>query len=82
MFVILLFVLFYVVPTLTVGFFVCSLYRYIKARKANKNAPGTFSDEVMKERKISLIVSSVLAVPFIVTAVCAIALAFRPIAFM
>ena len=82
MFVILLFVLFYVVPALTVGYFVFSICRYLYAKSANKRIPGTFSDAVMKERKISLIISSVLAVPFIVAAVCAIVLSFRPIAFM
>lgn len=48
------------IPILALAFFISSLKRYLSAKKANKEAPGTFSDEVMRERKSSLIITSVL----------------------
>ena len=42
------------------GLFVSSVYRYVQAKRANKKAPGTYSDLEMKKRKLLLIVFSVL----------------------
>ena len=36
------------------------LYRFVSAKKKNKKAPGTFSDDEIKFRKISMIILSVI----------------------
>jgi hypothetical protein len=58
-------VAFIAIPILALAFFISSLKRYSSAKKANEEAPGTFSDEVMRERKSSLIISSVLIGVFV-----------------
>ena len=50
-------------------FFIRSLKRYLFAVKANKECPGTFSDEELRERKGSLIITSVLVGLFVVIVV-------------
>ncbi len=52
--------LFFGIPILTVGFFIKSLYGYIKARKTNKEIPDTFPAEEMKKRLVRLVVSSIM----------------------
>ncbi len=54
------------IPILALAFFISSLNRYLFARKANKECPGAFSDEEMRERKGSLIITSVLVGLFVV----------------
>ena len=53
------------IPILELALFISSLIRYLSGKRANKKAPGTFSDEVMKERKRSLIITSVLIGVFV-----------------
>ncbi len=48
------------------AFFIISIKRYLSARKANKESPGTFSDEELRERKSGLIITSVLVGLFVV----------------
>ena len=52
-------ILFFGIPVLLIALFVTSLYRYISAKKQNRQAPGTFPPEEIKKRKILLIVLSV-----------------------
>ncbi len=54
------------IPILTVAFFISSLKRYLFAKKANKECPGVFSDEELRERKSGLIITSVLIGLFVV----------------
>ena len=53
-------------PILTVAFFISSLKRYLFARNANKECPGAFSDEELRERRSGLIITSVLVGLFVV----------------
>lgn len=73
---------FFAIPILTVVFFIRSLIRYLSGKKANKNAPGTISDDVMRERKIMLIISSILMGLFVTVVVCLIALIPAAVAYM
>ena len=54
-------ILFFAIPGILIILFGISLYRYISAKKHNKQIPGTFSPEEIKKRKIFLIVISVIA---------------------
>ena len=54
-------IFFFAIPIILIVLFSISLYRYVSAKKQNKVAPGTFSDEEVKNRKVVLIVLSVVA---------------------
>lgn len=54
-------ILFFAIPAVFLVFFGVSLFRFISAKKQNKNSPGTFSPGEIKKRMIFLIVSAVLA---------------------
>ncbi len=53
--------LFICIPTGVFIFFIISLCRFLSARNANKLTPDAFAPEQMRERKILLIVSGVIA---------------------
>jgi len=53
--------LYYIIPAAALLFFIVSLARYRKANHQNKIAPGTYSPEQIRSRKICLIISSVIA---------------------
>ena len=55
-----IFLFFYATPITLIILLGVSIYRYVSAKKRNKAAPGTFSDEVIKERKFILIGLSIL----------------------
>ena len=75
-------ILFYSIPAAVIAFFVVSLIRYLRAKKKNRNMPGTYTDTQLKARRLCLIVSSVIA-GVLVTVVLAFAcLLFMAIAFM
>jgi Na+/H+ antiporter NhaC len=48
--------LFYAIPALAIVLFVISLVRYLRARRANKKAPGTFSKKEIQKRELTLLV--------------------------
>ena len=52
---------FYFTPIILLVLFVIFLCRYLFAKKKNKVAPGTFTDEDIEERKITLIAISIAA---------------------
>ena len=53
-------VLFWLVPISAVVFFVVSLCMYLSAKRKNKREAGSVPENVLKARKITLIVSSVV----------------------
>ncbi len=54
-------VLFYcIVPILALGIFAVTLVNYLLGRQKNKKTPGSVSADVMKMRKIWLVVASVV----------------------
>lgn len=55
-------IIFYGIPVAALLFFIVSLYRYIRAKIENRKKPGTYSSEELKNRKIQLIVSSLIVV--------------------
>ena len=61
-----LYVLFFGIPLLTLGFFGISLFRFLSAKRANKKMPGAFGAEEIKRRKLLFIVSAVTSGVFIV----------------
>ena len=73
---------FWLVPTVAVvGFFV-SLFMYFNAKKKNKSAPGTFSDEAVKVRKTWFIIFSLIAGTMLAAVVALVILLYTAVAFM
>lgn len=75
-------VLFFAVPAIWLILFGISLYRYISAKKQNKQMPGTFSPAEIKKRKVFLIVMSVVAGMILAMVIGLIAMLFMAVAFM
>ncbi len=75
-------VLYYLIPMAALAFFAGSLIAYLIAKKKNKRVPGTYSDEQMKNRKICLIVSSVIAGILAVVVLAFVGLLMMAVAFM
>ena len=53
--------IFFGIPLGLVVFFGNCLYRYVSAKRKNREAPGSFPEEEMKKRKTMMIVSAVAA---------------------
>ena len=53
-------VLLFGIPTLSLVLFFISLYRYVSAKRKNKRTPDTFSEAEMGERKMMLVIFSVV----------------------
>lgn len=73
---------FFAIPLLLIVLFGISLYRYLTAKRQNKEAPGTFSDAEMKKRKTILLVLAVIAGVLAAIVIGFIALLFMAVAFM
>lgn len=58
------------------------LYHFVSAKKKNKKAPGTFSDDDIKSRKISMIILSVILGFFVLIAIGLIILLNLAVAYM
>lgn len=52
--------MFFGLPLATLIWFVCSLLRYISARRREKNQPGSVSEFEMRSRKFNLVSSAVV----------------------
>ena len=52
-------------PIVIIWFFSESAVKYIKAKRINKKAPGTYSGKEMRKRLIYMIISSVLFAIFV-----------------
>ena len=74
--------LYYIIPAAALIFFGISLLRFCYAKLKNKRAPGTYSPEQMKSRKIFLIVASVIAGILAVVVLAFIGLLMMAVAFM
>ena len=74
--------LFFAIPAGAIAFFVASLILLTKAEKANAKNPGTFTDAQIRNRKIMLAVSSLIALVMVSVIIAYIALMFLAIAFM
>lgn len=75
-------ILFFGIPAILILLFGISLYRYLSAKKQNKEVPGSFSDSEMKKRKIMLIILSVISGVLAVIVIGFIALLFMVVAYM
>ncbi len=75
-------ILFFSIPIILIALFGISVYRYVSAKKQNKAAPGTFSDDEIKKRKIMLIVLSVITAVLAAIVIGFIVLLFMAVAFM
>lgn len=74
--------LYFVIPFAAIIFFVVSLCQYLSAKKQNKRQPGSVSPQTLKNRKILLIVSSVIAGVLVAILITFVALLFMAVAFM
>lgn len=75
-------ILFFGIPAVLLALFGVSVYRYVMAKRANKENPGTYSAEELKRRKVMLIVLAVIAGVLAVVVIGFIALLFMAVAFM
>ena len=75
-------ILFFSIPIILIALLGISVYRYVSAKKQNKAAPGTFSDDEIKKRKIMLIVLSVITAVLAAIVIGFIVLLFMAVAFM
>lgn len=75
-------ILFLVTPLVLIVFWGISLYRYLSAKKKNKQVPGTFLPEEIKNRKMIFIVLSVISAIFLAVVIGFIVLLFMAVAFM
>ena len=75
-------IFFFTIPIIFIVFFGISLYRYVSAKNQNKVAPGTFSDDEVKKRKVILIVLSVISCVFVAIVIGFIVLMFMSVAYM
>ena len=74
--------LFWIIPTgAVVGFFI-SLFMYLYAKKKNKRAPGAFSDEAVKARKIWFVIFSLIAGSMLAVLVALTILLYMAVAYM
>ena len=74
--------LFWIIPTVAVVGFFISLFMYLYAKKKNKRAPGTFSDEAVKVRKTWFIIFSLIAGTMLAAVVALTILLYMAVAFM
>lgn len=74
--------LFFGIPALALLFFGISLFRFCYAKYKNRHAPGTFSHEAIKARKIVFIVSAVIAGILAAVIIGFVILLFMAVAFM
>ena len=75
-------ILFYSIPVAVIVFFVISLICFLHAKKKNRNMPNTYTDAQLKVRRLSLIVSSVIAGVLVAVVLTFVCLVFMAIAFM
>ena len=75
-------ILFFGIPIILIILFGISLYRYLSAKKQNKEMPGSFSDSEIKKRKVMLIILSAIAGVLSVIVIGFIGLLFMAVAYM
>ncbi|MBR6708156.1 MAG: hypothetical protein IKL84_00595 [Clostridia bacterium] len=74
--------LYYLIPAAALVFFVVSLVRYLAAIRRNKLSPGTYSERQMKDRRLCLIISAVIAGIMAAVILAFIGLLMMAVAFM
>lgn len=74
--------LFFAIPTAFLVGFGISLYRYLSAKRRNKQTPGTFSPEEIKKRSTVVIVLAVTLGVLLAVVIGFIVLIYMAIAFM
>lgn len=74
--------LFFAVPIIAFIFFAGCLISFIVAKSKNKRDPGSYNDAEIKNRKILLIVASVIFGVFLTVMMVIMALLFSAVAYM
>lgn len=74
--------LFYGLPIGALAFFGISLYRFLSAKRRNRQEPGSYGPEEMKRRKTLLIAASVIAGVLLAVVIGFTLLLFMAVAFM
>lgn len=74
--------IFYLIPVAAVLFFIISIIRFFYAKNKNKQAPDTYSESQMKNRKTLLTISSAIAGILVIVAVGFALLLFLAASFM
>lgn len=69
-------------PVMALIFFLVSLIVFLHAKSANKKSPGTYSANQIINRRVLLIVSSVIAAVFLAVAITIIGLLYMALAHM
>ncbi|MBQ8397874.1 MAG: hypothetical protein IJX53_06735 [Clostridia bacterium] len=76
------YLLYFGLPAAALVFFVVSLVLYCAACRQNKRAPGSVAPDVLRRRRLMLIVSSLIAGVFAAVVIAFTALLFMAVAFM
>lgn len=74
--------LFFAIPTVLMVLLGISIHRYRAAKEQNEQVPGSYSPEEIRNRKIFLIIMSVVAGILAAVVIGLIALLFLAVAFM
>ncbi len=75
-------ILFFGIPAALVILTGVSIYRFVSAKKKNRQEPGTFSEEEIRKRKIAMIVLCVMTGVLAAIVIGLIALLFMAVAYM
>lgn len=74
--------LYYIIPIAAVLLFGIALFRFCYAKHKNKRTPGTYTEAQMKNRKIFLIIASVIAGAMALVVLAFMGLLLMAVAFM
>ena len=74
--------LFLGIPLIILALYGVSIFLYVTAKRANKRAPGSFSDAVIGKRKTAVIVFSLIVGTMLVVAIGFTVLLYMAIAYM
>ena len=75
-------IIFFVIPLVMLVYVGISIYRYVSAKRKNREEPGSFTEEEMKKRRTVLIVSAVVTGVLVAVVVGFLAMLVMAIAYM
>ena len=70
------------IPIVFLGWFILSLCRYLIAKRQNKQSPGHYSADEIKQRRFMLILSGAVLATFFLVVFSFIAMLYTSVAYM
>lgn len=77
-----LYIIFHGTPIVLLGWFILSLCRYLIAKRQNRQEPGRFSADEIKQRRFMLILSGSMLAAFFLVIFGFIAMLYNSVAYM